>query len=196
MIGLQIVPLAGVAPRPWRNGGGVAQDLLAWPAGGDAALLVSVAQIEATGPFSSYPGMERWFAVAQGAGVELQVDGRTHVLGPGSEPLRFDGAAAPACRLRDGPSVALNLMFRGQAGRGAMQRARPGVDWHGSGTEWRALYTAGPARLHVDGEHVAELAAAALVWHPFAAGQCWAFHPAVADTPGWWLSFQPQGAQA
>ena len=46
MIGLQIAPLAGAAAQPWRNGGGITRELLAWPVASDQwALRVSVAQI-------------------------------------------------------------------------------------------------------------------------------------------------------
>jgi environmental stress-induced protein Ves len=41
---------------PWKNGGGVTRELLAWPGGGDWQVRISVAEIEADGPFSSFPG--------------------------------------------------------------------------------------------------------------------------------------------
>lgn len=194
MIGLQIAPLAGAAPQPWRNGGGVTRELLAWPAAADDwALRVSVAQIDSDGPFSSFAGVERWFAVVDGAGVALQFEGRRHELTPHSDPVCFDAAAAPGCKLLGGSTLDLNLMLRRDAGHGAMQRARAAARWS-SPALWRALYSSGPGRLRIDGSRVAELAAAALVWHPYAAGQRWSFHPTDAHTPGWWLSFQPHGA--
>ena len=55
------------AAAPWRNGGGVTRELLrlaARPATG--SVRVSVADIEADGPFSPFPGVERWFAVLRG----------------------------------------------------------------------------------------------------------------------------------
>ena len=193
MIGLRIAPLAGAAAQPWRNGGGVTRELLAWPAQAeDWTLRVSVARIDRDGPFSRFDGIERWFAVVQGAGVSLRFAQHTNELTPASAPLCFDGAQAPGCALRAGATVDLNLMLRRQAGHGAMQRAQPNAVWH-SPAGWRALYTSGPARLSVDGSHGAELAAAALVWHPYAVDQRWSFRPSSADTLGWWLSFQPHG---
>lgn len=195
MIGLQITPLAGAPPQPWRNGGGVTRELLAWPAAAASAdwlLRVSVAQIDSDGPFSGFAGIERWFAVVAGAGVVLQFGGQAHQLTPHSEPLCFDGVAAPGCRLLGGTTLDLNLMLRREAGRGSLQRAHAEADWR-SPAEWRALYTSGPARLRIDGGHVAELAAAALVWHAYAAGQRWSFHPVDVTTLGWWLSFQSHG---
>ena len=68
---LRLVDLAATAPQPWRNGGGLTRELLAWPGSGDWVLRVSVADIEADGPFSAFPGIDRWFTVLSGAGVRL-----------------------------------------------------------------------------------------------------------------------------
>ena len=136
--GLQRVRLADCPPQPWRNGGGLTHELLAWagPAG-DAATLpgstppawtvrVSVAEIARDGPFSPYPGVDRAFAVLEGRGVVLAWPRGDTVCRPGDEALRFDGADAPGCRLVDGPTLDLNLMAQARAGRAAMKRALPG----------------------------------------------------------------------
>ena len=52
-----LIRLNEVAPVPWRNGGGVTRELLAWPSPGDWALRISVAEVERDGPFSRYPGV-------------------------------------------------------------------------------------------------------------------------------------------
>jgi uncharacterized protein len=70
-----IVRVAEVAAMPWRNGGGVTRELLAWPQPQDWLLRVSVADIHASGPFSAYPGVDRWFAVLDGGGVRLDTAG-------------------------------------------------------------------------------------------------------------------------
>jgi hypothetical protein len=112
-----IVDLAAVAPQPWRNGGGVTHELLAWPSAADWQLRLSVADIERDGPFSSFPGVQRWFCVLQGEGVLLEFNGQNKRLRLGDAPLGFDGAAAPGCLLLAGPTRDLNLMLRGlQAG--------------------------------------------------------------------------------
>jgi len=101
-----------VAPQRWKNGGGFTRELLAWPVADDWQLRISVADIEADGPFSAFPGIVRHFAVLQGDGVELRFGGRACRLGPGDPMLRFDGAEAPACRLLGGPTRDLNVMHR------------------------------------------------------------------------------------
>jgi environmental stress-induced protein Ves len=110
-------PLASVAAAPWRNGGGVTRELLAWPGGnGDWQVRVSVAEIAAGGPFSVYPGVARWFAVLSGEGVTLRVDGREHALSMESQPFCFDGDSATECALVAGATEDFNLMLRGREG--------------------------------------------------------------------------------
>jgi hypothetical protein len=108
----QFVALDEVPASPWRNGGGVTRELLAWPAVGPWRLRISVADIEADGPFSAFPAIERWFAVLEGQGVELRVNGSRQRLGRGSEPFRFDGGAAVDCALLAGSTRDFNLMAR------------------------------------------------------------------------------------
>jgi hypothetical protein len=110
------VSLASAAAAPWRNGGGTTRELLAWPHADDWLVRISVAEIAASGPFSSYPGIARWFAVLSGDGVNLRVDGREHVLDRNAQPFCFDGASATECDLRSGPTEDFNLMLRGREG--------------------------------------------------------------------------------
>lgn len=114
-----------VAPLPWKNGGGRTRELLC--DGSPWRWRLSLADIERDGPFSAYPGVERWFAVLEGAGVELGFGGAPMRLGPQDPPVVFDGADAPACRLRDGPTRDLNLMLRGV--KGVLRRAQAGSLW-------------------------------------------------------------------
>jgi environmental stress-induced protein Ves len=87
----RLIVLAATPPQPWRNGGGVTRELLAWPAGGQWQVRVSVAEIETDGPFSPFPGIERWFAVLEGGGVLLTIAGAEHRCRAGDPPLSFSG---------------------------------------------------------------------------------------------------------
>ena len=192
------VSLADVAAQPWRNGGGVTQELLAWPveaAASDWQLRISVARIDRSGPFSAYPGVERWFAVVQGEGVVLRFANRRVMLGAGSEPVRFEGAAAPDCGLLDGPTQDINLMVRSDAGRGAMLLARSGEDW--VSTAWlRAVFTTDAATLQIDGSDAVDLPPSTLAWREEAGQQVWRLRPgnAAGNAPlrAWWLQFKPK----
>jgi environmental stress-induced protein Ves len=118
-----------VAATPWKNGGGLARDLLFWPTVEGWRVRVSLADITRDGPFSPYPGVDRWFAVVEGPGVELQLARGAHQQRLGDAPVHFDGAEAPGCRLLDGPTRDLNLMLQGGA-RGVLRHGtRFDEDW-------------------------------------------------------------------
>lgn len=121
-----VVRVQEVAPQRWRNGGGWTRELLAWPAD-DWAIRISVAEIEADGPFSAFDGVQRWFGVVQGGGVDLL--GTKLRVGDGL--LSFDGALAPDCRLIDGPTRDFNLMHRRGRGRVQIGEPLPTADWSG-----------------------------------------------------------------
>jgi environmental stress-induced protein Ves len=121
-----LILLNEVASVPWRNGCGITRELLAWPSPGDWALRISVAEVERDGPFSQYPGVQRWFAVLSGGGVRLTVAGQVRELRAGGEPFQFDGDADTHCQLLAGPTQDFNLMLRGGAVKGtaSVQRLR------------------------------------------------------------------------
>ena len=125
----QSVAAADVAPQPWKNGGGLTRELLAWPTREDWRVRISVADVTANGPFSCFDGVQRWFAVLQGAGVRLTVDGQLFDLRRSSPAFSFDGAAAVECELIDGPTQDFNLMLRDARGGlrriGGTMQARP-----------------------------------------------------------------------
>lgn len=162
---LRVVHCDEVAPQPWKNGGGLTRELLAWPAAGthgnDWALRISVADIRAGGPFSAYAGIERWFAVLEGAGVRLVLPDGKRCVEAGDAPLQFAGEAAPPCELLDGPTRDLNLMLRAGT-RGVMKRAVSGEPWTQSWL-WRAAFVSQPARLDCADGVAVELAADTLI---------------------------------
>ena len=125
----QIVRLEDAAPSPWRNGGGVTRELVAWPPhapGQDWVWRMSVAEVESSGPFSRFDGVQRWFTVLGGAGVWLTLDtatgAQTHALTRSSAPLCFDGAVPTQCDLLNGATQDFNLMLRSGKATGRMQR--------------------------------------------------------------------------
>ena len=189
---LHVVRCNGVEPQPWKNGGGLTRELLAWPAREEWSLRLSVADIRADGPFSAFPGVDRWFAVLEGAGVLLTLPDGPHTVGPEDAPLQFRGEAAPPCELLDGPTHDLNLMIRRDGGRGAMQRALPGEDFVARDA-FRALFTADPLTLQIDGADAARLPGMALLWADGSAHGVWRI---AADAPprAWWIHFQPRPA--
>ncbi len=159
-------------------------------------LRISRADIGASGPFSAFDGVQRWFVVLSGNGVVLHMpttDGHTldHTLLPGHTPLHFDGGLAPGCTLIDGPTQDLNLMARG--GTACVLAAESGVDWTSAHTLC-GLYTA-CSGTWTDGQHTQALAAHSLLWLPptEAAGHPpMRFHSDTHSPAAWWLGYTPE----
>lgn len=198
---LQTIALTDTSEQPWRNGGGSTRELLAWPAGAGAEggrvgtgaapdawrVRVSVARIAHDGPFSAFPGVQRWFTVLAGAGVRLRWARGSVDLVQGSDPVHFDGGDAPGCAPLDGPTLDLNLMLRGSGG---MQPVRAGEPWHAPGAAWRGVYARSALQRHGDAG-VQPLAADTLAWAEADASPWRAERgdPA-APLEAWWLHLQ------
>jgi environmental stress-induced protein Ves len=156
-----LVALDSVPADRWRNGGGVTRELLALPSPFTWELRLSVADVEADGPFSRFRGVERWFAVLEGEGVRLVVDGTEHVCTVSGEPLRFDGGLPAQGGLVAGTTRDFNLMA--PPGRSRMTRVR-GVARFESQRGLLAAYShAAPAVLG-SGEQRLALPARTLAW--------------------------------
>jgi len=199
------VRIDDVAPQAWRNGGGRTRELLAWPSAANWSLRVSVAEIDRDGPFSAYPGVRRWFAVVDGKGVALSFEGAERTCRPGDDPLSFDGADAPCCRLLAGPTRDLNLMAR--HGRATLHPVRGGETWDPA-FALRGLYAAVAGRWHA-GVDAHAVEAGTLLWvdetgadhldeHAAAHSAAWRFVP-TGDAAGagsavaaWWLGYTPE----
>ena len=98
----QLIHAGEVTPQPWRNGAGRTRELLTWPAGAQPwQLRISLAEISRDGPFSLYPGIERWISVIEGAGVRLLLEGREHRLDRRGTDVRI-GSARRASVAQDG----------------------------------------------------------------------------------------------
>jgi len=147
----QLVSLDSAAAQPWRNGGGLTRELLAWPSPHDWQLRISVADITAAGPFSAFEGRERWFAVLEGAGVVLRIDGDAHTVAAGGAPIRFGGEARVDCTPVDGPTRDFNLMA--PPGRARMRRVAGELAFELEGEVLAAVYShGGPAAVRtIDG---------------------------------------------
>ena len=129
---------------PWKNGGGVTRRVAGAPGGatgetgatgatgagsGEIDWSVSIAEIEADGPFSAFPGIDRVLMLIGGSELILDVAGTGHVLRV-PDTLAFSGDAATSCRVPAGPARALNLMTR----RGRATGTSRAVDVTGSHT--------------------------------------------------------------
>lgn len=165
--------------------------MLAWPDPVAWQLRISLAEVDKAGPFSAYPGVERWFAVTSGAGVILELGEDAHTLDVSSQPLRFDGALPARCTLRDGPTRDLNLMTSA-ASQGRMLAVHGGIAWE-CALPQRGIFTRVAGTWSGGTGAPIDLAPDTLLWCEGAALQRFVFHPHQADArfPGWWLGFSP-----
>ncbi|WP_328548043.1 HutD family protein [Streptomyces platensis] len=124
---MRILRAAGRPAMPWSNGGGVTREVAVHPpgAGWDTfAWRVSLADVTRDGPYSPLPGVRRILTVADGAGLELTVDGTTRRLTDRCRPFAFPGGAETGSRLLDGPVVNLNVMLREGRAAATVERVR------------------------------------------------------------------------
>lgn len=108
---------------PWKNGGGTTTEI--WKAAspaGETFWRLSIADVASDGPFSEFPGIDRWIMVISGKGMELTIDGMgTQRLDRPFEALFFPGDAKTNCRLIDGPIRDFNFMIARSFGKGSLQ---------------------------------------------------------------------------
>jgi len=116
--------LADVPAQPWKNGGGTTREIACWPPGAgvqDFLWRISVARIDAAGPFSRFADVDRVITLLSGPGVMLRggFPAQTHALTETLVPFAFPGDVDVDCALQGGASEDFNVMSR----RGAV-RAR------------------------------------------------------------------------
>jgi len=110
--GIKVIRRASFTATPWKNGGGITHEAIRVPATGDAFLWrVSVAHVDASGPFSDFAGYDRKMVLLRGRGVALEFgSGDKCALRSIGDWAEFDGAMPARCELLDGACVDLNLM--------------------------------------------------------------------------------------
>lgn len=100
---------------PWKNGQGRTFEIAKreWEPGSGPVILwrLSIAEIAADSDFSIFPHLNRFLAVIDGAGIELDFAERSAPTRLElHQAIRFRGDAPIACRLLGGPTRDLNLM--------------------------------------------------------------------------------------
>ncbi|MGH6624645.1 MAG: HutD/Ves family protein [Burkholderiaceae bacterium] len=178
-------------PQPWKNGLGTTRELVAWPRGSAWQVRVSVADIAADAPFSAYPGVKRWFAVLQGAGVLLRIGDREHRVTRNDAPLAFEGAEPVDCRLIDGPTRDMNLMLRAADGR--LELAIHGAVWQPA-TRLAGLFAVVPGECLAGAERFV-LEEYSLLWFdPAPASLSFTADARPSGATGWWIAATPYEA--
>lgn len=101
---------------PWKNGRGETIEIARAPREGEFDWRVSIATVDADGPFSTFPGCDRVIVILEGAGMILaHREVGTEVSVGSLEPWSFRGDWTTHCMLRDGPVRDFNVITRRNA---------------------------------------------------------------------------------
>ena len=122
----RILHSADYQRMPWKNGGGTTTEIWKQTApSGEMLWRLSIADVASDGPFSEFPGIDRWIMVIQGKGMALNIAGLgTKRLDRPFIPLFFPGDANTNCALIHGPIRDFNFMIARSFGKGTLQVSR------------------------------------------------------------------------
>lgn len=127
---LGLLNINNLPAQPWKNGGGTTREIRCSPKNSDYEHFdwrISLAQVQTSGDFSCFPGIDRHIMLIQGNNMPLIHNGNPHVLHP-FQPYAFAGEDKMACLLPLGPTQDLNLMLRRGRAQGSLQA------WQGRNT--------------------------------------------------------------
>jgi len=125
---------------PWKDEGGSTTEIAIEPAGASLAepflWRVSSAQVEASGPFSHFPGRARLLTLLEGSGLILDIEGqgRQRLKHPG-QVVAFAGDAAVSATLIQGPCVDFGIISD-------PSRVRVTLEWLNLGMDATAITVA------------------------------------------------------
>jgi environmental stress-induced protein Ves len=142
---MQIIRAQDGRRMRWKDGGGETVEIAISPQGADLDSFewrISTAEVATSGPFSTFPGVDRTLIVLSDAAMDLTVAGRPPIrLTRDSAPYAFPGDAACAAQLVDGPVRDFNVMSR----RACMthlveRRTLDRLTYVSKRSDWLALY--------------------------------------------------------
>jgi len=120
---MRLISYEALPATPWKNGGGVTRELCSYPATASFDQFiwrVSIADVTQSGPFSSFPGVDRVITLLQGEGMQLlSADGDRTLLTP-LQAHRFRGEEQISAQLEGVACLDFNLMLRRGAATGSV----------------------------------------------------------------------------
>lgn len=109
----RVIPANTYRRERWKNGLGWTREIGRSAGLQDWSWRLSIAEIEADAPFSTFDGVDRELVLLTGNGLQLSfADGAQHTLLPPHDRLRFAGERGAFGALVDGPTQDFNLMWR------------------------------------------------------------------------------------
>ncbi len=98
------MPAIGYREMRWKNGAGVTREVAT-----GAGWRVAIADLAASGPFSTFPGIDRVLYLLDGPPVTVVVDGVTTPM-TSLDAVAFAGEATTSVLVEHGPTRDLNVM--------------------------------------------------------------------------------------
>ena len=143
----------------WKNGLGETAEVAIAPEGAsldDFDWRISMARLDAGGPFSAFPGIDRTLSILSGTGLRLATGSASPVeLRQDSMPFDFRGDEACESALIDGTVTDLNVMTRRDRCWHQVRRLSTGRLRSIDGVRTLLVVpAAGPARVSINGETV------------------------------------------
>lgn len=125
-----LIPHASLRAAAWKNGGGSTTEIAVSPKGAgfeDFDWRISLATITASGPFSSFPGIDRSLMLVDGASVSLTIDGTRKVVLTAAQPMLWFPGEADVSAVVTAATTDFNVMTRRSRCRHQLEKiAAPG----------------------------------------------------------------------
>ncbi|MCB1559549.1 MAG: HutD family protein [Xanthomonadales bacterium] len=166
----RLLPAESFRRMRWLNGAGWTREIHRQPAQSEAFhWRASIAEIDADGPFSPFPGCQRQQALLRGNGLRLRFDSGEVVLEPPHGQHAYPGDVAVNATLIDGPVHAFNLIWRPRAvDVRVLHRPLVGATlfFPEPGVRWLVYLIQGQARLRQSDDQLVLAAGDALLLEP------------------------------
>jgi environmental stress-induced protein Ves len=118
---MRVIGPAEYRAMAWKNGGGITTEIYASPPFGTFDWRVSIATVNADGPFSAFAGYERHIMTLSGEGMVLDIERRGKFTLEPLQPFSFSGDARVYGSLLQGAALDFNLMVRRDFGSGTLR---------------------------------------------------------------------------
>lgn len=118
---MRLIRPAEYRAMPWKNGGGVTTEIWVDPPSGAFDWRVSIATVNADGPFSTFAGYDRHIMSLSGEGMVLDIEGHGKFNLEPLLPISFSGDAQVHGLLLRGAVKDFNLMVRRVFGSGTLR---------------------------------------------------------------------------
>lgn len=107
------IPASEYRRMPWKNGGGVTNEILVEPTSDDPSRYrwrLSIAEVASDGPFSKFEGYDRHIMVLTGNGMHLDCGAHGRITLLPNQPQLFSGDWTVTGTLIDGPVTDFNFI--------------------------------------------------------------------------------------